>query len=84
MPCPFTCPKIFWAGQNFVCQTKNLSTHCCARQKDDMHIAFSKLGFCASTKVLEEAQNVCDCYEMYINFWSATKNLDQPKTFWDL
>ena len=30
------------------------------------------------------AQNDCDCHNMKINFWSGTKNLDQPKTFWDL
>ena len=24
MPCPFTGPKMFWAGPNFLCQTKNL------------------------------------------------------------
>ena len=23
MPCPFTGPKIFWAGPNILCQTKN-------------------------------------------------------------
>ena len=28
MPCPFTGPKMFWAGSNFLCQTKNLFTYC--------------------------------------------------------
>ena len=28
MPCPFTGPKIFLAGPNFLCQTKNLFTYC--------------------------------------------------------
>ena len=28
MPCPFTGPKIFWAGPNFLCHTKNLFTFC--------------------------------------------------------
>ena len=28
MPCPFTSPKMFWAGQNFLRQTKNLFTYC--------------------------------------------------------
>jgi len=27
MPCPFTGPKMFWAGPNFLCQTKNLFTY---------------------------------------------------------
>ena len=28
MPCPFTGPKMFWAGPKFLCQTKNLFTYC--------------------------------------------------------
>ena len=28
MPCPFTGPKMFLAGQNFLCQTKNLFMYC--------------------------------------------------------
>ena len=28
MPCPFSGPKMFWADPNFLCQTKNLFTHC--------------------------------------------------------
>ena len=28
MPCPFTGPKMFWAGPNFLCQTKHLFTYC--------------------------------------------------------
>ena len=28
MPCPFTGPKMFWAGPNILCQTKNLFTYC--------------------------------------------------------
>ena len=44
MLCPFTGPKMFWAGPNFLCQTKNLFTYIlwqsqmfCARQKNDLH-----------------------------------------------
>ena len=36
MPCPFTCPKMFWVGQNVLCQIKDLVTFC-ARQKDNLH-----------------------------------------------
>ena len=32
MPCPFTGPKMFWAGPNFLCQTKNLFTYCGSRK----------------------------------------------------
>ena len=28
MPCPFTGPKMFWAGPIFLCQTKKLFTYC--------------------------------------------------------
>jgi hypothetical protein len=28
MSCPFTGPKMFWAGPNFLCHTKNLFTNC--------------------------------------------------------
>ena len=57
MPCPFTGPKMFWAGPSFfvpyqksifivavaniLCQTK-------------WWFAFSKIGFCAGLKVFEE------------------------------
>ena len=58
MPCPFTGPKMFRAFPNF-----------CFRPKIYLHIVavtnilcqtktlfeFSKIGFCASTKVFEEA-----------------------------
>ena len=32
MPCPFTSPKMFWAGPNFLCQKKNLFTYCGSRK----------------------------------------------------
>ena len=32
MPCPFTGPKMFWAGPNFLCQTKNLFAYCDGRK----------------------------------------------------
>ena len=44
MPCPFTGPKMFWAGPNFLCQTKRW-------------FAFSKIVFCTGPKVFEEALN---------------------------
>ena len=54
MPCPFTSPKMFWAGPkvylhfvvitNILCQTKRW-------------FAFSKIGFFADTKDFEEALN---------------------------
>ena len=43
MLCPFTGSKIFWAGPNFLCHSKNLFTYCgsqnhfCSRQTDNLH-----------------------------------------------
>jgi hypothetical protein len=61
MPCPFTGPKmVFWAGPNLLCQTKDLFTYwtvtnilCLTKRV----FAFSKIAFCAGTKVFEEALN---------------------------
>ena len=66
MPCPFTGLKIFWAGPNFLCQTKNLFTFC-ARQKDDLHSgrkSFEKTlnaaKFLGWFKAFEPAQNILE------------------------
>ena len=79
MPCPFTGPKMFCAGPNFLCQTKNLFTYIlwqsqtfCARQKIDLHSV--KLVFVQAQKFLKR----------HSNFWAGTKFLEQHKTFWDL
>ena len=32
LPCPFTGLKMFWAGPNFLCQTKNLFTYCASHK----------------------------------------------------
>ena len=76
MPCPFTGPQMFWTGPNFLCQTKNLFT-CCGSHKNfvpdkKINLHSVKIGFCASTKVFEEALNV-------VNFWAGSKNFDQHK-----
>ena len=57
MPCPFTCPKMFWAGPNFFCQTKSLFTYCVKQTfcPTKRWFAFCKIVFCADTKVFEEA-----------------------------
>ena len=81
MPCPFTGPKMFCADPNILSQLKNLTA-----------FSASLKNFCAGTKNNSTeckssfclAQNVCDCHNMLINFWSGKKSLDQPKTYWDL
>ena len=81
MPCPFTSRKMFCAGSNFLRQPKNLTV-----------FSASSKPFCAGTKTnFTEckssfclSQNVCDCHNTQINFLSGTKNLDWPKTFWNL
>ena len=55
MPCPFTGPNMFCASPNFLCRTKNLFTNILCQNK--RWFAFSKIGFCAGTKVFEEAVN---------------------------
>ena len=63
MPCPFTSPKMFWAGPNFLCRVKNLFKYVCILAITNIlcntkrWFAFSKIGFYASTKVFEEALN---------------------------
>ena len=79
MPCPFRGGKMFCASPNVLCQTKNLFTYCASNKhfvpEKKRSFAFSKIGFCAGTKVFEEALNA-------VKFYS--KNLDRHKTFCDL
>ena len=73
-PCPFTGPKIFWAGPYVVSQTKNLYEFCASPKYFVPHqkiISIQSIGFNASKKVFEKALN-------------AIKFLDQHKTFWDM
>ena len=49
MPCPFTGPKMFCAGPNFLSQPKYLF--------QSQTFAFIEIGFSAGTKVFEEPQN---------------------------
>jgi hypothetical protein len=53
MPCPFTGRKMFCAGPSFLCRTKKLFTYCASHK----HFVPDKIGFCAGTKVFEEALN---------------------------
>ena len=59
MPCPFTCPKMFWAGPNFLRQTKNLFTYWGSHKHflTDKKMICIQLNcfFCTSTKCFEEA-----------------------------
>ena len=62
MPCPFTGPKMFWAGPNFLRQIKGLFT-------------FSKIIFCAGTKVFEEALNAV----LLAHSFGPAQNILRPK-----
>ena len=82
MPCPFTGPKMFCAGPHILCRTKIKciyilcqSQKFCARQKDDF--AFSKIVFCASTKVFAEALNA-------VKFLGWLKTFGPAQNIWDL
>ena len=64
MPCPFTGPKMFCAGPNFLCQTKNLFTYCGSHKHfvpDKKIFAVSEIGFCACTKSFREALSSSTC-----------------------
>ena len=60
MPCPSTGPKMFWAGPNFLCETKNLFTYCGSHkhfvpEKYDLHSV--NMVFVPGTKIFDEALN---------------------------
>ena len=81
IPCPITGPKLFCTGQNFMSQHKNLTPFS----------ASSKTFVLAQKTILLNANHLSVCYKMFVTatickyfFWSGTKKLDQPKTFWDL
>ena len=81
MPCPFTGPKMFCADPNFLCQPKNLTAFS----------ASSKTFVPAQKPILLNANHLFVWHKMFVtatkckyDFWSGTKILDQPKTFWDL
>ena len=61
MPCPFTGPKMLCEGPNFLCQIKISFTYCGSHKyfvaDKKKGFAISKIVFCASTKVFEEALN---------------------------
>ena len=50
MPCPFTGPKMFWAGTIFLCQTKNLFTYCGSHKHFVPDKKMICIGLCAGTK----------------------------------
>jgi hypothetical protein len=80
MPCPFTGPKMFWAGPNFFLPDQRFiyiawqSQTFCARQKDNLHSV--KLVFVQAQKFMKR-------HEMQSNVWAGSK-IGQHKTFWDL
>ena len=81
MPCPFTGPKMFCAGPNVLCQTKNLFTYCGSHKHfvpDKKMFAFSKIGFCAGTKGFEEALNAVK-FLGWLNKFGPAQNILGPR-----
>ena len=74
MLCPFTGPKMFCASPRIYLRIVPVTNILCQTKR---YFAFSKIGFCGSTKVFEEALNA-------VKFWAGSKNLELHKTFWDL
>ena len=54
MPCPFTGPKMFCAGPKIYLHIVPVTKILCQTKR---WFAISKIGFCAGTKVFEEALN---------------------------
>ena len=75
MPCPFTGPKMFWAGLNF-CVRPKIYLHIIAVTKilckTKKLFAFSKINFCACTKVFEEALNAVKFFGVAQKIWIGT------------
>ena len=55
MPCPFTGPKMFCAGPNVLCQTKNLFTYCGSRRGRTAAAAGPPCGVSAAFRARERA-----------------------------
>ena len=68
MPCPFTGRKMFCASPNFLCRTQKFIYIFCQTKS---WFAFSKIVFCAHTKILEEALNVVKIFGWLKKFESA-------------
>ena len=77
MPCPFTGPKMFWAGPNFLCQTKNLVTNILCQTK--RWFAFSKIGFCAGTKTFWRGTKCSQIFGLAQKIWKSTKHFGTCK-----
>ena len=63
MPCPFTGPKMFCAGPNFLSQPKHLTAFSASSKT---FVPAQKNNFTECTPSCCLAQNVCDCYNMYV------------------
>ena len=76
MSCPFTGPKMFWAGPSFLCETKDLFTYCGSHKhflldkKDDLHSV--KLVFVPVQQFLKR-------HYMHSNFWAGSKHFGTCK-----
>ena len=81
----FTGPKMFLANPIFLCQTKNLFTYLCIVAVTNIlcqtkrWLAFSKIGFCGSTKVFEEALNAVKFLGWLKKIWTGTKHFGTCK-----
>ena len=78
MPCPFTGPKMFWAGPNFLRQTKNLFTYCgChkhfAPDQKCIYILWQSQTFCARLKD--------DLHSVKLFFCAGTKIFEEAVKF---
>ena len=82
MPCPFTGRKMFCAGPNVLCQTKNLFTYCASHNHfvpDKKMICIQWNWFLCWTKAFEEALNAINFLEWLKTFGPAQNILEPVK-----
>ena len=78
MPCPFTGPKMFWAGPSFYGLDQKF-IHIFWQSQTKRWFAFSKICFCADTKVFEEALNAVKFLGWLEKFGKAQNILEPVK-----
>ena len=71
---------MFWTGPNFLSQPKNSFTYCGSHKHfvPDKKICISKIGFCAGTKVLEEALNAVPKFLGWLKKFGPAQNILGP------
>ena len=82
MSCSFTGPKMFGAGPNFLCQTKNLSTYCGSHKHfvpDKKMICIQKNWFLCRHKSFWRGTKCRQIFGLAQKIWTGTKHFGTCK-----